>query len=96
MPSELHAATRALRDFLGRNGEGRWASTLATALHQHEADMAALATSVLKACDDGLGRLTLSPIGGHAVMACSIDGTNRALHGLRKSLRAEADAVLAA
>lgn len=85
-----------LREFLGRNGEGRWASVIGAALTQHASDEAALARAALRWCTTGLERLTLSPMHGHGVQVCAIDGTNRALHSLRSALVAEAEAILGA
>lgn len=89
----LRDALEDLRDFLGRHGEGRWAGTISAVLGR-EIDEAELAREVL-GWETGLARLVLSPMHGHGVQVCAIDGTNRQLAALRQTLRTRAASVLA-
>ena len=90
--SGLADSTARLRDYLGRHGEGRWAGALGQALSAHADDPAALARVLRGWCPE-LGRLVLSPMHGHGVQVCAIDGTNRKLAQLRGALCAAAGAA---
>jgi len=91
----LRDSLEDLRDFLGRHGEGRWAMVIGQALAEHAGDEPALARAALGWDEAGLGRLVLSPMNGHGVQVCAIDGTNRRLAARRAGLRAAAGEVLA-
>jgi len=90
---ELRIALARLRDTLGRNGEAHWAGIITRALS--EPDDAVLAR-IVRGWFGGkhaLDTLVISPVRGHAVQACAVDSTNRAVAKLRSEAKRLADMI---
>jgi len=90
---ELRIALARLRDMLGRNGEAHWAGIITRALA--EPDDAVLARNVRSwfGAKHALDTLVISPVRGHAVQACAVDSTNRAVAELRSEAKRLADMI---
>lgn len=91
--ADLRVALTRLRDVLGRNGEAHWAGIITRALT--EPDDAVLARMVRGwfGGRHALDTLVISPVRGHAVQACAVDSTNRAVACLRAEAKRLADVI---